>query len=124
MEGGKPNLDPLPSNTTTARTSPNHHHRKNTSPTTARTPPNHYHRNNHAPITKFSTSRRGFEEMGFVGVGLWVVLVRERWFWRRERNEFVGLERGREGREIWGWGRPWKTVGRRKETVEKEMEKT
>jgi hypothetical protein len=52
-------------NTTIAGTSPNHHHRKNTNPTTARTPPNHHHRNNHAPITKFSTSRRGFEEMGF-----------------------------------------------------------
>jgi hypothetical protein len=27
----------------------------------------------------------GFEEMGFMGVGLWVILVRERWFERRER---------------------------------------
>jgi hypothetical protein len=39
--------------------------RKNTNPTTARTPTNHHHRNNHAPITKFSTLRRGFKEMGF-----------------------------------------------------------
>jgi hypothetical protein len=31
-----------------------------------------------------------------------------------ERDGFAGFERGRE---IWGWGRPWKTVGRRKETV-------
>jgi hypothetical protein len=57
----------------------------------------------------------GFKEMGFMGVGLWVILVRERWFERRERDGFVGFEREEErfgGGE--GHGRRW----------EEELEKT
>ena len=46
----------------------------------------------------------GFEEMGFVGVRLWVILVRERWFWRSERDEFVGFEREEEKEERFGGG--------------------
>ena len=38
----------------------------------------------------------GFEEIGFVGVGLWVLLVREKWFWRREMDLWVLRERKRD----------------------------
>jgi uncharacterized iron-regulated membrane protein len=44
----------------------------------------------------------GFEEMGFVGVGLWVVLVSERWFWwrKREMGLWVLIERKRGKRDL------------------------
>ena len=34
----------------------------------------------------------------------WVLLVRERWFWRRERDGFVGFEREEEREERFGGG--------------------
>jgi hypothetical protein len=44
----------------------------------------------------------GFEKMGFVGVGLWVVLVSERWFWwrKREMGLWVLIERKRGKRDL------------------------
>jgi hypothetical protein len=50
----------------------------------------------------------GFEEMGFVGVGLWVVLVRERWIWRRERWVW------REREERFGVGAAMEDGGKKK----------
>ena len=49
-----------------------------------------------------------------------VGFVRERWFWRRERERerdwLFGFERERKrGKRDLGVGRPWETVGRRKE---------
>ena len=55
----------------------------------------------------------GFQEMGFVGMGLCIVLVRERWFWRRERDGLWVLRERKGGNRDLGWGQPWKTVGRR-----------
>jgi hypothetical protein len=49
-----------------------------------------------------------FEEMGFVGVGLWVVLVRERWIWRRERWVL------REREERFGVGAAMEDGGKKK----------
>jgi hypothetical protein len=67
----------------------------------------------------------GFEEMGFVGVGLWVILVRKRWFWRSERDEFVGFERGEEKEERFGGGgshrRRWEEERRRWEEIWRKL---
>jgi hypothetical protein len=55
--------------------------------------------------------------MGFVGMGLWVVLVRERWLWSRERDGFMGLEREEEREERFGGegghGRRWEEKWRK-----------
>ena len=41
-------------------------------------------------------------------MGLRGLEVRERWFWRRERNGFVGLRERKRGREIRG---VWAAMG-------------
>ena len=58
----------------------------------------------------------GFEEMGFVGVGLWVVLVSERWFWwrKREMGLWVLIERKRGKRDFGGGGGGMEDCGKKK----------
>ena len=45
-----------------------------------------------------------------MGMGLWVVLVRERWFWSREREEEREERFGGEGGHGRRWEKKWRKL--------------
>ena len=55
-------------------------------------------------MVKFLSGLQRQKNQGRRAMGLQGLEVRERWFWRRERNGFVGLRERKRGREIrWVW---------------------